>query len=128
MKAAGERVKGVYVIPNFQKPTWDILSLRRRRQLIQLVEKCDLIIFEYGPYGELRFEGRRLASLKSLDENDRVINLRSLCTTLNPGMRLGWVCGEKEAIHQMVVAKQFADAAANTSAQYIQLEISDRDF
>ena len=122
LKAAGKRVKGVYVIPNFQNPTGVTLSLKRRRQLIRLAEEYDLIIFEDDPYGELRFEGRRRPSLKALDENGRVIHLRSLSKTFVPGMRLGWVYGEKGAIRQMVVAKQFADAATNTPAQHILLE------
>ncbi len=122
LKAAGERVKGVYVIPNFQNPTGVTLSLKRRRRLIQLADEYDLIIFEDDPYGELRFEGRRLPSLKSLDESGRVIHLRSLSKTFAPGMRLGWVYGAKGAIRQMVVAKQFADAATNTPAQHILLE------
>jgi len=122
LQAAGERVKGVYVIPNFQNPTGVTLSLKRRRHLIRLADEYDLILFEDDPYGELRFEGRRLPSLKSLDENGRVIHLRSFSKTFVPGMRLGWVCADKGAIRQMVVAKQFADAATNTPAQHILLE------
>jgi len=122
LEAAGNRLKGVYVIPNFQNPTGVTLSLERRRQLVRLAETHDLIIFEDDPYGELRFEGDRLPSLKSLDRNGRVIHLRSLSKTFVPGMRLGWVAGDSGAIRQMVVAKQFADAATNTPAQYILLE------
>jgi 2-aminoadipate transaminase len=122
LRANGSSVKGVYVIPNFQNPTGTTLSLKRRRQLIRTAEEYDLIIFEDDPYGELRFEGRRLPSLKSLDETGRVIHLRSLSKTFVPGMRLGWACGEPGAIRQMVVAKQYADAATNTPAQHILLE------
>ena len=122
LKAAGKRVKGVYVIPNFQNPTGVTLSLERRRQLVQLAETHDLIIVEDDPYGELRFEGQRLPSLKSMDRRGRVIHLRSLSKTFVPGLRLGWACGESDVIRQMVVAKQFADAATNTPAQYLLLE------
>jgi 2-aminoadipate transaminase len=122
LKASGKRVKGVYVIPNFQNPTGATLSLERRRQLVRLAETHDLIIFEDDPYGELRFEGEPLPSLKSLDRSGRVIHLRSLSKTFVPGMRLGWAVGNIGAIRQMVVAKQFADAATNTPAQYILFE------
>ena len=122
LKLSGERVKGVYVIPNFQNPTGATLSLKRRRHLVRLATAYDLIIFEDDPYGELRFEGRRLPSLKSLDEDHRVIHLRSLSKTFVPGMRLGWACADPHSIRQMTVVKQFADAATNTPAQYILLE------
>jgi 2-aminoadipate transaminase len=122
LKTAGKRVKGVYVIPNFQNPTGVTLSLERRRQLIRLAETHDLVIFEDDPYADLRFEGQRLPSLKSMDRSGRVIHLRSLSKTFVPGVRLGWAFGESDAIRQMVVAKQFSDAATNTPAQYILLE------
>jgi 2-aminoadipate transaminase len=122
LTASGERVKGVYVIPNFQNPTGVTLSLERRRQLVRLAETHDLIIFEDDPYGELRFEGSPLPSLKSLDRSGRVIHLRSLSKTFVPGLRLGWAAGSSDAVRRMVVAKQFADAATNTPAQYILLE------
>ena len=122
LKTAGKRVKGVYVIPNFQNPTGVTLSLERRRQLVRLAETHDLVIFEDDPYADLRFEGQHLPSLKSMDRSGRVIHLRSLSKTFVPGFRLGWAFGESETIRQMVVAKQFSDAATNTPAQYILLE------
>ena len=122
LKEAGKRVKGVYVIPNFQNPTGVTLSLDRRRQLVNLAETQDLIIFEDDPYADLLFEGKRLPSLKSMDRNGRVIHLRSLSKTFVPGFRLGWAVGDSGVIRQMVVAKQFSDAATNTPAQYILLE------
>ena len=122
LKASGKRIKGVYVIPNFQNPSGATLSLERRLQLVRLAETHDLIIFEDDPYGELRFEGAPLPSLRSLDRNGRVIQLRSLSKTFVPGLRLGWAVGDVGAIRQMVVAKQFADAATNSPGQYILLE------
>ena len=128
LKANGKRIKGVYVIPNFQNPTGVTLSLERRRQLVRLAQTHDLVIFEDDPYGELRFEGDPLPSLQSLNHSGRVIHLRSLSKTFVPGMRLGWAVAEPGAIRQMVVAKQFADAATNTPAQYILNEFIRQGF
>jgi len=122
LKASGQRAKGVYVIPNFQNPTGATLSLERRRQLMRLAEIHDLVIFEDDPYGELRFEGTPLPSLKSMDAGGRVVHLRSLSKTFVPGFRLGWAAANSDVIRRMVVAKQFNDAATNTPAQYILLE------
>ncbi len=121
-KTAGKCVKGIYVIPNFQNPTGVTLSLERRQQLVSLAETHDLILFEDDPYADLLFEGKPIPSLKSLDLSGRVVHLRSLSKTFVPGFRLGWAVGDEGAIRQMVVAKQFSDAATNTPAQYILLE------
>lgn len=126
LRAAGKCVKGVYVIPNFQNPTGATLSLERRRHLMRLAEEYDLMIIEDDPYCDLRFEGERLPSLKSLDLSGRVIHLRSLSKIFTPGMRLGWAAGESGAIRQMTVAKQFDDCATNTPAQYVLLEFIKR--
>jgi DNA-binding transcriptional MocR family regulator len=128
LKASGKRIKGVYVIPNFQNPTGATLSLKRRQQLVRLAQTHDLVIFEDDPYGELRFEGDPLPSLQSLDRSGRVIHLRSLSKTFVPGLRLGWAAAETGTIRQMVVAKQFADAATNTPAQYILYEFIRQGF
>jgi len=119
---AGRRVKGVYLVPNFQNPTGATLPLERRRHLLELAEKHDFVIFEDDPYGELRYEGERLPSLKALDQAGRVVHLRSLSKTFSPGMRLGWLVGETGAVRQMAVAKQFTDSCTNTLAQYLLLE------
>jgi 2-aminoadipate transaminase len=121
-KASGKCVKGIYVIPNFQNPTGVTLSLERRQQLVDLAETHDLILIEDDPYADLRFEGKPIPSLRSLDSNGRVVHLRSLSKTFVPGFRLGWAVGDEGAIRQMAVAKQFSDAATNTPAQYILLE------
>ena len=120
--AVGKRIKGIYVIPNFQNPTGVTLSLKRRKILLELTEKHDLVIFEDDPYCELRFEGRRLPSLMSLDNSGRVIHMRSMSKIFAPGMRLAWAVGQPEVIRKMVTAKQFVDCATNTLAQYVLLE------
>jgi len=122
LKAAGKRAKGIYVIPNFQNPTGATLSLKRRKDLIELAATYDLVIFEDDPYGDLRFEGDHLPSLMALDTAGRVIHMRSMSKTFAPGLRVAWSIGPPEVIRKMVVAKQFVDVATNTLAQYILLE------
>ena len=122
LKKKGQRVKGVYVIPNFQNPTGTTLSLERRRHLVELAELYDLVIFEDDPYGDLRFEGAPLPPIISLDTYGRVVHMRSMSKTFAPGLRVAWTIGTPEMIRKMVVAKQFVDVATNSLAQYILFE------
>jgi 2-aminoadipate transaminase len=122
LKNSGKRAKGIYVIPNFQNPTGATLSLERRRHLVELAERYDLIIFEDDPYGDLRFEGEHLPPIMSLDTGGRVVHMRSTSKTFAPGLRVAWTIGPPEMIRKMVVTKQFVDIATNTLAQHILLE------
>jgi 2-aminoadipate transaminase len=122
LRNSGKRAKGIYVIPNFQNPTGTTLSIERRQHLVELAERYDLIIFEDDPYGDLRFEGRHLPSIMSLDTNGRVIHMRSTSKTFAPGLRVAWTISQPDMIRKMVVAKQFVDVATNTLAQFILLE------
>jgi 2-aminoadipate transaminase len=82
----------------------------------------DLIIFEDDPYGDLRFEGEHLPPIIALDNNGRVVHMRSMSKTFAPGLRVAWTIGPPDMIRKMVVAKQFVDVATNSLAQYILLE------
>ncbi len=122
LKKSGRRAKGVYVIPNFQNPSGTTLSLERRKHLVELAERHDMVIFEDDPYGDLRFEGDQLTPILSLDPNGRVVHMRSMSKTFAPGLRVAWTIGPPEMIRKMAVAKQFVDVATNSLAQYILLE------
>lgn len=122
LKNSGKRAKGIYVIPNFQNPTGTTLSLQRRQHLVELAQRYDLVIFEDDPYGDLRFEGRHLPPIMSLDTSGRVIHMRSTSKTFAPGLRVAWTIGPPDMIRKMVVAKQFVDVTTNTLGQYILLE------
>ena len=118
----GRRVKGLYVIPNFQNPAGVTLSLERRKDILALAEEFDFMIFEDDPYGEIRFEGDRLPSLKALDRWGRVIHMRSFSKTIAPGLRVGWLSGETAVVGRAVVMKQFVDICTNVLGQHITYE------
>lgn len=122
VKTKGRTVKGIYTIPNFQNPAGVTLSLERRHRLIELAAEHDLVIFEDDPYRDLRYEGQALPSLLALDQEGRVVQLRSLSKIFSPGLRLGWAAGDPGVIRTMTEAKQFADATSNTHSQFLLLE------
>ncbi len=109
--------KLVYVVPDFQNPSGRTWSLERRKRLIEIAGKYGVVIVEDNPYGELRFEGEIVPTLKSMDENGMVINLGTFSKTFCPGMRLGWIAADKEILGKLVLVKQGADLHTSTISQ-----------
>jgi 2-aminoadipate transaminase len=99
---AGARPKLAHIIPTFQNPAGCTLSLAKRARLVQLAEQYDFVIFEDDPYIELRFEGERLPTMLSLDENDRVVYASSFTKTVCPGVRVGYLAGPAAIISATV--------------------------
>ncbi|ATW26769.1 PLP-dependent aminotransferase family protein [Candidatus Formimonas warabiya] len=112
-----EKVKIIYVIPDFQNPTGRTWSLERRERLVKAAIKHQVVVIEDNPYGELRFEGEALPSVKYFDPVGCVICLGTFSKTFCPGYRIGWVAGDQRAIQKYVLVKQGADLQCNTIAQ-----------
>lgn len=112
-----ERVKVIYVIPNFQNPTGLTMSLERRKRLVELAVQHNVVVLEDNPYGELRFEGDFLPAIQSFDTTGRVISTGTFSKILCPGLRIGWIAGDKEIIGKYVMVKQGVDLQSNTFAQ-----------
>ena len=104
-----ENIKLIYVIPTFQNPTGITMSLDKRKKLLELAEKYDCYILEDNPYGDLRFTGEDIPTIKSMDENGRVIYVGSFSKTLAPGLRVGFAVAHADVMDRIVVVKQVND-------------------
>lgn len=116
---ANKNTKVIYLIPNFQNPTGKCTSYERRKQVYTLAQKYDVMILEDNPYGEIRFDGENIPSVKSLDTDGRVIYCGSFSKVLAPGIRVGFVSAPKEAAQKIVVCKQVSDVHTNILAQML---------
>lgn len=112
-----ENIKMIYVIPDFQNPTGKTWPMERRTKFMELINKFEIPVIEDNPYGELRFEGEILPSLKSMDEKGLVIFLGSFSKIFCPGYRIGWVAAEPEILNKYITIKQGADLQASTISQ-----------
>ena len=110
-------IKLIYAIPTFQNPTGKTWSLERRRKLAELSAKYGVAVIEDNPYGELRFEGESLPSIKSFDEAGNILCTGSFSKIFCPSFRIGWIAGDKEIIRKYVLVKQGTDLQCNTIAQ-----------
>lgn len=124
----GKRVKFIYVIPNFQNPTGSLMPLASRKHLLSLAGRYDFLIIEDNPYGELRYEGEMIPSLKSLDEEGRVIYLGSFSKILIPGVRIGWIVAHPSLIEKVILAKQVTDLCSNTLGQKLVCHLAQNEY
>lgn len=119
--ATTENVKFIYVIPTFQNPSGRTMTLERRKQLLEIAKKYDVLILEDNPYFELRYEGEPVPTVKSMDTEGRVVYAGSYSKVLSPGMRIGFCLANKDIINRMVVCKQVSDVHTN---MYFQMLVS----
>jgi len=114
-----KNVKLLYLIPTFQNPMGVTMSDSKREKVYELAKKYGVIIFEDDPYGELRFSGKDVKRIKSLDKDGIVIYSSSFSKILSPGMRMGYVCAPKSILAKMTVGKQCADVHTNIFFQIL---------
>ncbi len=117
-----KNVKMIYTIPTFHNPGGITASVEKRKAVIALAEKYGVIILEDNPYGELRFSGEDVPTMKSMDKNGIVVYCSSFSKVLSAGMRIGFLCGRSDIIQKVVVAKQVNDVHTNI---FFQLLASD---
>ena len=121
VKEEGKKIKFLYMIPDFQNPSGESLSLEERKMLVALAEKYDFLIVEDSPYRELRYEGEHIPTMYSLSP-DHVIHLGSFSKIFAPGFRLGWAIAHPEILDKIYVCKQSLDLCPPILDQYVAAE------
>ena len=121
VEAEGKKIKFLYMIPDFQNPSGESLTLAEREMLVMLAQKHDFLIVEDSPYRELRYEGEHIPTMYSLDP-DRVIHLGSFSKIFAPGFRLGWAIAHPDILDKIYVCKQSLDLCPPIFDQYVAAE------
>ena len=121
VKEEGKKIKFLYMIPDFQNPSGESLTLEERKMLVALAEKYDFLIVEDSPYRELRYEGEHIPTMYSLSP-DHVIHLGSFSKIFAPGFRLGWAIAHPEILDKIYVCKQSLDLCPPILDQYVAAE------
>lgn len=110
------RPKLIYTVSNFQNPTGITMSEQRRRDLLELAISHDIPIIDDNPYGNIRFTGESVPTLKGLG-GDEVVALRTYSKVLAPGLRVGWMNGPADIMTHFEKVKQCTDLHTNTLCQ-----------
>jgi 2-aminoadipate transaminase len=120
------RVKLIFVTPDFHNPTGTTLPVAERRRLLEIAARYQVPIIEDSIYSRLRLRGSRVPSLKSLDRADTVIQIDSFSKIAFPGLRVGWCIGAESAIARLSLAKQSTDLHTDQFAQAALAEFTRR--
>ena len=121
VEAEGKQVKFLYMIPDFQNPSGESLTLEERKMLVLLAQEHDFLIVEDSPYRELRYEGEHIPTMYSLAP-DHVIHLGSFSKIFAPGFRLGWAIAHPDILDKIYVCKQSLDLCPPIFDQYVAAE------
>lgn len=114
-----KNIRLLYTIPSFQNPTGFTTSAEKRRQIYALACQYNIMILEDNPYGELRFSGTPIPTIKSMDTENRVIYIGSFSKVMAPAFRLGMIVFPSALSSRMTVAKQCTDVHSNVLFQHI---------
>ncbi|WMW23192.1 PLP-dependent aminotransferase family protein [Methanolobus mangrovi] len=111
------RAKLFYTVPTFQNPSGITYSMQKRMDTAAMLDRHNVICVEDNAYGELRFAGEDLPTIRNYSDN--TILLGSFSKIIAPGLRMGWICAKKEVMEKLLIAKQAADLHSNYLSQRI---------
>jgi len=118
-KIKAHRPKILYVVPNFSNPTGKTLPAEKRKQIASLTARYGVIVIEDDPYGEVRYAGSRVPSIKSFDEAGNVIYVTSFSKTIAPGLRTGIAVADAQIIRKLTIGKQAVDVHTSNLSQAV---------
>ena len=116
------RPKFVYLIPTFGNPSGALVPLERRKRILELAVKHQVLVVEDDPYGDLYFGEAPPPSLLALSaevpgSREWIAHCGSMSKVLSPGLRVGWLVAQPELLAKATMCKQFSDAHTSTFAQ-----------
>lgn len=126
LRAQGKRARVLYVVPNFQNPTGLLITLEKRRQLLEWADRRDVLIVEDDPYRDLYFPDSAseadVRPIRADDTSGRVVYLSSFSKTLAPGFRVAWIDAPAALTAKFEIAKQAADLCTGELDQRVIYE------
>ena len=122
----GEKIKFIYVVPDFQNPSGVTMTLERRKRLLELCYEHETVVVEDSPYRQLRFEGESVPMIGAMDRKGYAFSLHTFSKIFCPGTRIGWIIANKAIMDKLVTAKQPADLCSSPFTQAVIYEFCRR--
>ncbi|TET72289.1 PLP-dependent aminotransferase family protein [Candidatus Bathyarchaeota archaeon] len=105
LASEGKAAKILYMVPSFQNPTSTMLTVERRKRVLELAEEHDFLVVEDNPYGYISFDQPMPTPIAGMDESGRVMYTSTFSKIVSPGLRIGWLKAREEFIIKMGEAK-----------------------
>jgi len=121
---AREHVRLIVVTPNFQNPTGTTMPPGSRRALLAAAREWGVVVVENNIYGELRYAGEPIPSLKQLDPSGDVLQIKSYSKLAFPGLRVGWLTGPRAVVARLAELKQVSDLHSDQLSQAVLLRFA----
>jgi len=110
------KTKFFHTVINFQNPSGVTYSRQKREKIAEIIKGYNMVLVEDNPYGELRFMGEDLPSMKSYLPDSTIV-LGSFSKVVTPGLRLGWIFAAPDVMEKIIIAKQSSDLHSNYLSQ-----------
>lgn len=124
--AKSQKIKFIYVVPDFQNPSGVTITLERRKRLLDLCYEYGVVLVEDSPYRDLRFDGEPVPMIRTLDQHGYAFSIHTFSKLLFPGTRLGWIVADKSIQDKLTMAKQPTDLCTSPLNQSIVYEFCRR--
>ena len=127
-RAAGRKMKFLYLIPNFQNPAGVTLTAERRTEILEIARQAEILVLEDNPYGLLGFDGKVRPAMRAEDDQN-VVYLGSFSKTFAPGFRVGWLVAPQALREKLVIASESTILCpSNFSQLAISTYLSEHDW
>jgi 2-aminoadipate transaminase len=105
LRAAGRKIKFLYLIPNYQNPTGVCLPADRRTEILDICREAGIFVVEDNPYGLLGFDKPSPNAMRA-EDSENVIYLGSFSKTIASGLRVGWALVPQSLKDKLVIASE----------------------
>jgi len=120
LRAAGRKIKFLYLIPNYQNPTGVCLPADRRTEILSICREEEIFVVEDNPYGLLGFDKPSPNAMRA-EDSENVIYLGSFSKTIAPGLRVGWALVPQSLKDKLVIS---SESSILCPSNFTQLTIS----
>jgi 2-aminoadipate transaminase len=123
IESEGNTPKLLYLVPSFQNPTSSMLTIDRRKRILELAEEHDFLIVEDNPYGYISFDQPMPTPIAGLDKAGRVLYTSTFSKIVSPGLRIGWLAAKEEFITKMAEAKSNVNICNDGLSTYVAVKL-----